>query len=121
LAAAPSGPETRPRELASAVSMSSVSSTWLGRMRSVAPVLRGAGRWSSQVSSIVSVPSQRMIARWMTFCSSRMLPGQSYASSSAIVLRLMSVIFLPAFLAYLPAKYSTSSGMSSARSRNDGT
>src|SRR5262249_5920642 len=79
-AAAPNGPDTRPLLSASAASMASFSCP--------ASVLDGGAagvgdarlrRPESQRSSIESVSeSDTITARSMTFCSSRMLPGQSY-------------------------------------------
>src|SRR5439155_1402877 len=54
----------------------------------------------SQVSSTEKVsPSHRITARSITFCNSRMLPGQSYAWNRSEVFLFMLRIFLPAFWA----------------------
>src|SRR5262245_31560805 len=120
--AAPNGPDTRPWLSVSAASMASIS--WVASV----PVGWGAAggapgfRSESHRASIdrVSV-SHTITARSMTFCSSRMLPGQSYDCSWANAPRQMSRICFPARLAYRCAKYSTSRGMSGRRSRSAGT
>ena len=76
----------------------------------------------SHVSSTENVsPSHKITARSMTFWSSRMFPGQSYAWNSVSADLLIFRMRLPAFVAYRSIRYSTRSGMSSARSRRDGT
>ena len=47
---------------------------------------RRVDRLANQASSTTSVPSQRITARWITFCSSRTLPGQAYDVSRSMVL-----------------------------------
>jgi hypothetical protein len=59
--------------------------------------------------------------RSTTFWSSRMFPGQEYDRKSSRLRSTMLVILLPAILAKRWMKYSTSSEMSSRRSRNAGT
>ena len=121
LAAAPVGPEIWPWLSASAASIISFSCL------SSAPLSAGLGlaAWGGsrliQVSSTERVsPSLRMTARSITFCSSRTLPGQPYAWNSWRVFRLMVLNFFPAFFPKRSIKYSTSKGMSAARSRNAG-
>src|SRR5262249_40423452 len=101
-AAAPNGPATRPLLSASAASMacfSRVASVLIGGAATVGGVeLR---RPESHRSSIESVSeSDTITARSMTFCSSRMFPGQSYDCSRIDVSLLMPRIGLPARLAY---------------------
>ena len=48
----------------------------------------------------------------MTFCSSRMLPGQSYTWNSLRVFLPIFRIRLPDFVAYRSIRYSTSNGIS---------
>ena len=87
---------------------------------------RIAGRWAadsrqSQLSSTDKFSaSETMTYRSMTFCSSRMLPGQGYDWSRSRVFLFTLRIFFPALLAYRSVKYSTSKGMSSLRSRKGG-
>src|SRR6267154_6881820 len=81
LAAAPVGPDTRPRVSFSAASIMSFSSTRSLRGSSTCCFdsgVRGGG-CGNQFSSIEKISvSQSMIERSMTFCSSRMFPGQGY-------------------------------------------
>ena len=82
-AAAPAGPDTRPRLSESAASIMLLSCWSNSPLR--AAVGRGTSEGSrlSQVSSTAKVSeSLRMTARSITFCSSRMLPGQSYSCKS---------------------------------------
>ena len=82
LAAAPDGPEIRPPLPASAASIISFS-----RSRTKRPSLPSCMLWRgnsednsrlNHASSTENVsPSHRTMARSMTFCNSRMLPGQS--------------------------------------------
>ena len=77
LAAAPNGPAIRPRQAANAVSMISFSRSTIVATNGTAGSDRRPSRFS-QVSSTENVSvSHRITARSMTFCSSRMLPGQS--------------------------------------------
>src|SRR5579862_2313629 len=80
LVAAPVGPETRPALSARAASIISFSCRCSARLSPAdGPADCGACHLS-QVSSTEKVsPSLRMTARSITFCSSRMFPGQSYA------------------------------------------
>src|SRR5262245_28732383 len=83
-AAAPNGPDTRPLLSLSAASMTSFSCVArVGVATGGGATSEGFGdRPPSHRSSIARVSeSAMMIARSMTFCSSRMLPGQSYAWS----------------------------------------
>src|SRR5215471_11185715 len=120
--AAPNGPDTRPLLSMSAASMASIS--WVANV----PVGWGAAcgtsgfRPESHRASIDNVAESHTItARSMTFCSSRMLPGQSYDCSWANAPLQMPRIRFPARLVYRCAKYSTSRGMSARRSRRAGT
>src|SRR6202021_1806169 len=102
LTAAPVGPDTRPPVSFSAVSIMSFScSRNLRRCPTCCfdASVRGGGNQFSSIEKI-SV-SQSIIERSMTFCSSRMFPGQAYDWSSSSVLLLTPLIFLPAFRAYL--------------------
>src|SRR5580698_6206410 len=78
LAAAPVGPEIRPRLSASAASIISLS--WLRRASpsaTVEPATRLVDSRLNQVSSTEKVSSSlKIMARSITFCSSRTLPGQ---------------------------------------------
>ena len=83
-AAAPDGPEIRPRLSASAASMISLSCSGSKRANFRSDVVdRGDGEGISRVSHSRSTdnvfPSHNTTARSMMFCSSRMLPGQLYA------------------------------------------
>src|SRR5579872_6333450 len=129
LAAAPPGPETRPWHSARADSMAFLSRS----ANSLLPSARTPERdrscptgWldfrSTHVSSTENVSSShRITPRSTTFCSSRMLPGQSYAWKSSSVFFLIWLILFPALLAYRSTKYSTKRGMSSFLSRRAGT
>lgn len=75
-AAAPDGPATRPSLSASAASMSSLSRSAIeaasrGVVRDCRPSLR-----SHAPSTENTPPSDKITDRSITFCSSRMLPGQ---------------------------------------------
>ena len=99
--AAPNGPATRPLLFLSAASMASFS--WVASV----PVERlasggGVGRdWleSHRASIERGSESHRITARSMTFCNSRMLPGQLYYWSSCAVSLVTLRIRLPARLA----------------------
>ena len=82
LAAAPDVPETRPRHAASAASMISRSLMASGSpLKGAKHSARGScnlGSFQSQDPSIAKVPSElRMTDRSITFCNSRIFPGQS--------------------------------------------
>src|SRR2546426_4589366 len=100
LAAAPVGPPITPLASRSAVSSISLSrSTRLATSGTDVAEDLGATR-VSQVSSTEKIsPSHRITARSITFCNSRMLPGQSYAWNRSEVFLFMLRIFLPAFWA----------------------
>jgi hypothetical protein len=66
-------------------------------------------------------PGERITARSMTFCSSRMLPGQAYRIKPCIVSDAMVSIVLCMLRANCCTKWRTSSGISSGRSRRGGT
>src|SRR5215813_7045868 len=122
--AAPNGPATRPLLSESAASMASFSRFASVLVGEVAATVGGVWprRPESHRSSIESVSESEMItARSMTFCSSRMFPGQSYDCSKSAIALLMPRILLPARLVYRWMKYSTSRGISARRSRNAGT
>src|SRR5215470_586765 len=100
-AAAPNGPDTRPLLSLSAASMTciscvaSVAAGWLTTGDAA------DGRPPSHRSSMArESESAMMTARSMTFCSSRILPGQSYDCSKIDDSLLMPRIRLPARLAY---------------------
>src|SRR5580692_6472817 len=101
LAAAPDGPNIRPwdsRRASSIISLS-VAATFSER-NGVCPDLVSSGRWDSQLSSTVKVSvSHTMTDRSMTFCSSRMFPGQGYDWSNCRVFLSTLRIFLPALRA----------------------
>src|SRR5215468_2280263 len=76
----------------------------------------------SHASSTATVSeSLRMTARSTTFCSSRTFPGHVYFCKSFNELLSMVLNFLPAFFPNRAIRYSTSNGISAARSRNEGT
>src|SRR5882724_11945975 len=78
LAAAPAGPDTRPRHSDKAASMRARSCSARDATRGMAGPDRGGTSRCSQRSSTAKVSlAHRMTARSMTFCSSRMFPGQS--------------------------------------------
>jgi hypothetical protein len=77
------------------------------------------GSRGSQLSSIeMSSPSQMIDQRSMTFCSSRTFPGHEYASSTRIVSASTPRGARCRTPAWRRRKRSTSSGMSSLRSRS---
>ena len=83
LAAAPLGPNIRPRLSFSAASIMSFSCSSSLRGRSIwffgFAVRNGSGCRGNQLSSIVKISvSQSITEHSMTFCSSRMFPGQGY-------------------------------------------
>src|SRR5262245_39012929 len=121
-AAAPNGPATRPLLSLSAVSMASfscVASVLVGGPPTVEGVSR---RPDSHRSSTARVSeSDTITARSITFCSSRMFPGQSYDCMRLDVSLLRPLILLPARFAYRWRKYSTRRGISVRRSRRAGT
>jgi len=121
LAAAPAGPDTRPRLSASAASIMFLSCWSNSPLRAV--VRRGTSDGSrlSHVSSTAKVSaSLRMTARSITFCSSRMLPGHSYSCKSFSDFLSIVLNCFPVFFPNRAMKYSTSNGISIARSRNEG-
>src|SRR5260370_38908299 len=81
LAAAPDGPDTRPRLLPRAASIISLS--WAASFRDSSTGLVGSlarGCRESQLSSTEKFSVSHTITdRSMMFCNSRMLPGQGYA------------------------------------------
>ncbi len=120
-AAAPDGPETRPPVAANAASIASLSCA--GDFWAIGPPpCRGEeDPTESQLGSTEKTSvSQTMTDRSMTFCSSRMFPGQAYDSNSSRVLFSMVPIFFPDFREKRWMKYSISLGMSSLRSRRGG-
>ena len=66
-------------------------------------------------------PDDKITARSITFCSSRMLPGQLYWHKAFIVSEGMVSIVLFMRRENSSAKCRTSSGISSGRSLNAGT
>src|SRR5438128_7217186 len=99
-AAAPEGPEIRPRDSASAAMIKALSpSASVVTWRPV-PIGAWLGSPLSHDSSMAKVsPSHRITARSITFCSSRTFPGQSYACSSSNVCFLIVRMLFPACLA----------------------
>src|SRR5262249_51216752 len=80
LAAAPVGPATRPPHSAKADSISSFSCSAPKRPSPLAALLDHGASVCSQTSSTDKVwPSHKITALSITFCSSRILPGQWYA------------------------------------------
>lgn len=81
LAAAPDGPETRPplsHRAASIISFSWKASVRVSSVRFFGSLARGCHE--SQLSSIEKVSVSHTITdRSMTFCNSRIFPGQAYA------------------------------------------
>src|SRR5580700_11336757 len=80
LAAAPDGPDTRPRHSRRAASI--ISFSWAASFRGSSGRVFGSiarGRRESQLSSTEKFSVSHTITdRSMTFCNSRMLPGQGY-------------------------------------------
>jgi len=102
LAAAPDGPETRPLVSASAASMISRSlrgsTSTLKAPDCIVRNVEGRISLDSQLSSTEKFSvSHTMIDRSITFCNSRMFPGQGYDSSIRRVFLSTVVILLPAF------------------------
>src|ERR1700688_70238 len=101
LAAAPDGPDTRPRlarRAASIISFSSAANFRDISSRPVGSLERGCRE--SQLSSTEKFSVSHTITdRSMTFCNSRMFPGQGYDSSNRRVFLSTVVIFLPDFRA----------------------
>src|ERR1051326_4328449 len=81
LAAAPRSPETRPLVSVNAASIVAFSFAWAASL-SVRGGRGDGGDEVSQASQLSSTEnssvSQTMIERSITFCSSRMFPGQGY-------------------------------------------
>src|SRR5438445_9998008 len=111
LAAAPVGPPTTPSASRSAVSTISFSrSTRLATSGTDVTADLGA-TGVSQVSSTEKVsPSHRIIARSITFCSSRILPVQSYFWYRSKVSLFRTRIFLPDYSPSRSIKYPTTHG-----------
>jgi hypothetical protein len=107
LAAAPRGPATRPPVSASAASMACFSSS-SDRFQSGSLTARPpanpsacgkvAGRNNQLSSTDKLCVSQRMTDRSMTFCNSRMFPGQEYDCSRSMACLWTLRILFPAFL-----------------------
>src|SRR6266849_3015702 len=78
LAAAPDSPPTRPRLSRRAASM--ISFSWLAGLRDSPSSLLGLVTWGCRESQLASTErfsvSHTITDRSMTFCNSRMLPGQ---------------------------------------------
>src|SRR5215813_12990072 len=80
LAAAPYGPAIRPRLSANADSINFLCCSAPGRANTFPVSLKPGESAMSHDSSTVKVcPSHKIKALSITFCSSRILPGQSYA------------------------------------------
>src|SRR5258708_31526168 len=101
LAAAPDGPNIRPWDDRSASSMISLSvAATFAESIGLSPDLVSRGRWDSQLSSTVKVSVSHTIRdRSMTFCSSRMFPGQGYDWSNCRVFLSTLRMFFPALRA----------------------
>src|SRR5580698_241215 len=106
LAAAPEGPYTRPPHSRKAASIAAFSSAGdrLKRLGWIDGSLFGAGRdeglRESQLSSTENVcVSLTITDRSTTFCNSRILPGQAYASSRPMLFLSTTVKCLPVFRA----------------------
>src|SRR6266850_132967 len=101
LAAAPDGPNIRPWDSRRASSIISISvAATFSERKSLFPDLVSSGRWDSQLSSTVNISVSHTISdRSMTFCSSRMLPGQGYDWSNCRVFLSTLRMFLPALRA----------------------
>src|SRR2546425_10820929 len=99
-AAAPEGPEIRPRDSASAAMIKALSPSASVVIWRPVPIGAWLGFPLSHDSSMAKVsPSHRITARSITFCSSRTFPGQSYACNSSNVCFLMVRMLFPACLA----------------------
>src|SRR5439155_19346455 len=95
-AAAPNGPDTRPLLSLSAASMTSFSRVASVEAGGLATAGGFGGPPASHRSSMARVSESAMItARSMTFCNSRMLPGQSYDWSRVDVSLRRPRILLP--------------------------
>src|SRR5712671_7439134 len=75
---------------------------------------------SSATGTFKLGPDERITARSITFCNSRMLPGQAYWQRVFIVSEDMVSILRFMRRENFSAKCRTRSGMSSGRSRNGG-
>ena len=98
LAAAPDGPNIRPWDSrrASSIISRSVDATFSERKRWSLDLV-SSGVWDSHLSSTVKISVSHTITdRSITFCNSRMLPGQGYDWSNCRV-------FLSTFRMLLPA------------------
>ena len=85
---------TRPRVARNASSMQALSSD-----DSLAALVGADTPGSSRSAGCSSSPEARIVARSITFCSSRTLPGHGYASSATSALELRPVMRLPSLLA----------------------
>src|SRR5260370_12451365 len=101
LAAAPDGPNIRPCDACRASSMISLSvAATFAESKGLSPDLASRGRWDSQLSSTVTVSVSHTIRdRSITFCSSRMFPGQGYDWSNCRVFLSTLRMFFPALRA----------------------
>src|SRR5260370_32401743 len=101
LAAAPSGPATRPPHSRRAASM--ISFSWAVGLRdsprSLLGLVAGACRASQLSSTERFSVSHTITDRSMTFCNSRTLPGQGHDWSNSKLLLFTPRMFFPAFLA----------------------
>src|ERR1700737_5348821 len=101
LAAAPDGPDTRPRLSRRAASI--ISFSWAASFRDSSSWLFGSlpkGFRESQLSSTEKFSVSHTITdRSMTFCNSRILPGHGYDRRSSRVFLLFPRKLFPAFLA----------------------
>src|SRR5258707_8176202 len=101
LAAAPDCPDTRPPLSRRAVSM--ISFSWAAGLRdnpwSLFGLVAGACSASQLLSTERFSVSHTITERSMTFCNSRMFPGQGYDCSNSKLLLFTPRMFFPAFLA----------------------
>src|SRR5258708_8417703 len=101
LAAAPDGPKPRPwlSRKASSITSFSVAASNCEKC-SLDPGFVSRGCCDSQLLSTEKFSVSHTITdRSMTFCNSRMLPGQGYDWSNSSVFLLTRFMFLPAFRA----------------------
>ena len=97
----------------------------LPHRRAIKRATAATGFWALAASAMFRPrpkmsPSLRITARSITFCSSRMLPGHPYDWNSLTNFLSIVLNFFPALFPKRSMKYSTSKGISAARSRNGG-
>src|SRR5216683_2644660 len=98
LAAAPDGPDTRPSHSRRAASM--ITFSWAAGLRdnpwSLFGLVAGACSASQLLSTARFSVSHTITERSMTFCNSRMFPGQGYDCSNSKLLLLTPRMLFPA-------------------------